>query len=347
MIAERVERILEKERNSIRHLMVSSCIKRFLPYLPESKHSEFLKSVLMNQLQAWEDQKNVNVLEECRVLGEEHIQTAPAIYTSFHLSSYRMSLKYLVAKGVPITLVASQDVLQEQEEIISRICAQLQNPIEFVDANAPHSLLTMVRTLKRGRSLFIYIDGNTGADGMSNDNRNLFEIGLLNSTLLVRQGVPILSYLAKTPLIPVLCHRSEVLEIQFYPSFFPSEGISREQYTVDALLYLYHILEENLRESPESWEAWLYIYKFVPKVVSEQLKDAEQLCLPSSVRFNAERYKAYEHRTGEVFLFDMTDICAYPIERNIWNVLQKCDEEGVKKLDERELRELLRLKVLI
>lgn len=347
MIAERVERILEKERNSIRYLMVSSCLKRFLPHLPESKHSEFVKSVLMNQLQAWDDQKNVNVWEECSVLGEEHIQTKPAIYTSFHLSSYRMSLKYLVAKGIPITLVASQDVLQEQEKIISRICAQLQNPIEFVDANSPHSLLTMLRTLKRGRSLFVYVDGNTGADGMSNDNRNLLEIALLSSTLLVRRGVSNLSYLAKIPIIPVLCRRNKVLEIQFYPSYSPSEDISREQYTVDALFYLYNILEDRLKESPESWEAWLYIYKFVPRMESEHLEDVDQLDLPNSVQFNAERYKVYEHRTGEVFLFDMTEICAYPIEREVCNILQKCDEGSVKGLEERVFRELLRLKVLI
>ena len=182
----------------------------------------------------------------------------------------------------------------------------------------------MIHALRSGQSLFVYIDGNTGADGMSNTNANLFELPLLDSSLLVRKGVSVLSYLAKTPIIPLFTSRQgdNNFKITFFDPIMPRDGVARDSYIRASLLSLYHILEQQLLVAPDSWEAWLYIHKFVrPPREEENIDEPINGYHKGKYTFNAERYRFYQRDDNDRYIFDTRMLQAYPMESELWDML--------------------------
>ena len=325
-IEQRIDQTLHRESQTIRYLLASACLKRFIPNIPEDSHTEFFRSVLRNQIYAWDDHLYADPVSSCRIIGESFIPHSPAIFCSFHISSYRMGLKYLGTRGFPITLVASDDVLRAQRETIQKVFTATSGgrPLGLIDANSSQSLLSMIHALRSGQSLFVYIDGNTGADGMSNTNANLFELPLLDSSLLVRKGVSVLSYLAKTPIIPLFTSRQgdNNFKITFFDPIMPRDGVARDSYIRASLLSLYHILEQQLLVAPDSWEAWLYIHKFVrPPREEENIDESINGCHKDKYTFNGERYSFYQRDDNDRYIFDTRMLQAYPMESELWDML--------------------------
>ena len=352
-IEQRIDSLLNSELQTIRYHLVSACLNRFIPTMPESTYVEFYRSVLQNQMYAWEDQLYVDPVANSQIIGEQYILNTPSIFCSFHISSYRMGLKYLATRGFPISLVVSDDVLKSQRDIIQQVFSSASGgrPIGLIDANSPQSLLTMIRALQSGQSLFVYIDGNTGSDGMSSTNPNLVEQSLLNSSLFVRKGVPVLSHISGAPIIPLMtCRESQTFKMTFFRPILPDAGMSRDQYIRNSLQTLYGILEQQLRVSPESWEAWLYIYKFVLPPTEDVGKD-DELCMDllhsNSYKFNDQRYRFYERiGTGDKYVFDKKMLQVYPVDADLWDILHG-NSVCVEDVPQHIFQQLIQKKIIL
>ena len=260
-----------------------------------------------------------------------------------------MGLKYLATRGFPMSLVVSDDVLKAQRDIIQQVFSSASGgrPIGLIDANSPQSLLTMIRALQSGQSLFVYIDGNTGADGMSSTNPNLVEQSLLSSSLFVRKGVSVLSHIVGAPIIPLMtCRESQTFKITFFRPILPDAGMSRAQYIRNSLQTLYGIWEQQLRVSPESWEAWLYIYKFVLPPTEDDEPCMDLLC-SNSYKFNDQRYRFYERiDTGDKYVFDKKMLQVYPVDADLWDILHM-NSVCVEDVPQQLFQELIRKKIIL
>lgn len=348
-IKKRLALTLEKEYSSLRHRIISSCVQCYIPnILSQVEIDELIEAVLINQSLAWEEQKDLELFEEVAVVGD--IPAYPTIYVSFHISSYRLALLSLLFKVKEITLIASKEVIDTQFREISDIHQQVTGyPITIIDANDVNSLYQMKEHLNRGRSLFVYLDGNTGADGMSAVNKNLLEVAFLSSSILVRKGVPLIAYLCGVGITPIMCRRSHETQVPYVvvsESLHPIQGERRDEYISRVLIFLYSRLSDTLVEDPSIWEGWLYLYKFMPRKQVAMLTDVEVVSRMSSnmpMEFNSQEY--FEYRTNSEYLvINRSSLEAYELSHLGVNFSNISD---ISSISLRDIEELVKRRILV
>lgn len=307
---KRVNQIVEADLNSIHSLLFSSCLKRFYPKLSVSEYPKFIAEVLFNQFLAWEEQFDNDILSESNIISIEDLTTAPKIYCSFHTSSYRLGMRYLLVNNIPITLVASKAVIQQQSNVIYEVSKSISqySPHRIIDANNPSSILTMRRELNEGRSLFVYLDGNAGVINDVKDNKNLQEVKVLASTIKARTGIAHLSKMSNVPIVPIFVTRDKnsFPTIELLSSIYPSSEESRSEHVERTIKKLYSELNIRLERNPEQWEAWLYLYKFATKKRGENIPHDTFIKNLDEYRGSHSRFLVWEDR-NKLYIMDNTD----------------------------------------
>lgn len=337
-----IEKRLKDGENTLQRAMIIASLKRFYPELKEEQYDSFLRSVLINQELAWQEQSDVSILTYCTISDNfDHLHT-PAIYCSFHLSSYRLSLLYLLTLKKPITLLASQKVIDSQKEIISKYSslASGNSPVKLINANSPHSLLSMAKDLKDGRSLFVFIDGNTGA-GIATEETRLTSVRILESEILARSGVAHLSLITNTPIVPIITFRNEgeYPSIKVFPKLLPSERYTDRSIEADLLTRkIYSIADHLLKKYPEQWEPWLYLYNFASK-------DHSKSNNVKVFKFNKNRYLFWNNK-NKSYLIDNVDYSVIELDSNTMKELQK-DVICIENIQDSMLRNLIANQIII
>lgn len=90
---------------------------------------------------------------------------------------------------------------------------------------------------------------------------------------------------------------------------------SRAEYVDRALAWLYSSLEQYILEHPDSWEAWLYIYKFAAKKPIEILPKPlceSMLTRLENARFNHAKYAIY-HNQNDSLIINRSSLQAYEL----------------------------------
>jgi len=324
-ILERVEKSIERDKNTIYSVLFSSCLNRFYPSLPITKHGDFAKKVLINQALAWEEQGDIALLSNCKVVNSEELSATPKIYCSFHLSSYRLCLLYLLTNNIPITLIASQNVIKEQGSLIMQLHGIFSKtpPDRIIDANKPSSIFSMIGELRKGRSLFVYVDGNTGALDDRHANETLLKVDILNSHIKVRTGIAYLSQITGVPIVPIISTRDTDYfpKIELLSPIYPESNESERRYIERSVNELYLVLNKRLVKYAEQWEAWMYLYKFAEKKVSIE-KELRKMAEQESFSFNRKRYLVWNNN-NQCYLMDNCDFSLITIDQEIRTILEK------------------------
>lgn len=322
LLMPNIKQAISKERSSFRYQLIASCLRRFIPSLLPSEYVQFLEQVLINQALAYSEQTDTQMLKNCNYITSEPLSTEPRIYVSFHLSSYRLNMLYLLQNGLPITLVASKDVIKEQSSIIKRSYASVssQTTHNIIDANHPNSIKSMLRELRDGRSIFAFIDGNTGVDGMSTSNKHLMRVPLLESHIMVRTGLAHLSKIANVPIVPMITYRkqNEFPTICLFNSILANSNENTSNYVIRAIRVIYQYLDSALRSYADQYEPWLYMYKFADKISTNT--GQKQFC-DINYKFNDFRYNAFCHKNIH-YLLDNNDFSAIEIDADTYRHLK-------------------------
>lgn len=350
-IQQDLEAQIARETGSLRHHIISLCVNRYLPsYDHQVDIDELVRNVLVNQSLAWAEQDDYDLLKKLRVKGD--IDESPCTYVSFHLASYRLGLVYLLAQKQKIALVASKEVIDSQFNKINEIHQFLTGyPISLIDANQSGALFRMRKYLEEGGSLFIYADGNTGADGMTTNNRNLQDIRFLASSIRVRKGASVVSYLCRVPLIPVIPGRdtvSHIPSIEIERAIYPREDEKRDEYILRSLGELYRYLELILLSYPDTWEGWLYIYKFASRSsIGESLEHlhiSEITPSSHSLKFNWQEYSIYRNPENPLIIH-RASLEAYPLPH--LQVVHLDDPNYLQTLPNEDLSQLIYRRILL
>lgn len=348
-IKKRLQLVLEKEYSSLRHCIISSCVQRYFPdVFSQSEIDELIGDVLINQSLAWEEQGDLELLQKVNIVGD--IPPSPTIYVSFHLSSYRLALLSLLIKSKEITLIASREIIETQFHEICNIHQRVTGfPITIIDANDVNSLYQMKEHLYRGRSLFVYLDGNTGADGMSTVNKNLLEVDFLSSSMLVRKGVPLIAYLCGVSITPIMCTREEsthIPRLTILDSLHSVPGERRDEYILRTLKYLYSYLSDILKKNPSIWEGWLYLYKFMPRRAVEMLTEddvASRISSDTDLVFNELEYFEYVSN-AECLVINRSSFEAYDLSHL---GIKSCLNLDSRTIAWSDMQELIKRRILV
>ncbi len=284
------------------------------------------------------------------------------IYCAYHLGSYRAIIGALARVGKDFTLVVNKGVFENQQESITETVRKInelcnvKSEFEILNAEEFDTAMKMMRTLKNGKSIIAYIDGNTGTGGAFRKDEKMLKINFLGQPIFARQGVSYISFLANAPIVPVISYRNADIDIvlEFYDKIDPADWTSRKAYCKETTEKLYGILEEKIKEYPLQYEAWLYLHKYLDT-------EDETRRLPSADKFepkengfvfNHHRYGIF--RMGEKpYLFDRYDYQTYELgdeEFAIVNTLWHTDEGelcNVSGIGQNLLEMLKRNKILL
>ena len=259
------------------------------------------------------------------------------IFCTYHLGGYRAILAMLLNAGYPLTLVIDNRTLTNQQEYIEKVSAQLNQynqdsaSIEMLDAENPAIGRQMAGALYKGRSILIFLDGNTGVGGIYQRNNKQLRIQFLNKTIISRSGIATLAYATRTPIIPIISYYKTLdgAEIPHYdclPAIEPL-GTSADVFVRETTQQLYDLLAAYLQRYVDQWESWFYFHKFLDfdALATESTSEPMETGLAASVRFNEQRYSLFKiDRNG--YLFDRQTYQAFPLPADAFEWLHQLEQ---------------------
>ncbi|GAB3317479.1 hypothetical protein GCM10027299_08830 [Larkinella ripae] len=326
---------LRKEKGYLfKFTTFSASVQNILPEIPIEKHEDLFQKLLLQQVYTTFDQQFLTANDLIQTKGpiRELIQSQrPNIYCTFHLGSYRLMATYLYRNGVDVALLVSKGTYQEQGKDIWATIKGLQkkhnltNSFQILVAEQPSSTLQVIRELRAGTSLVIFIDGVTNTTGVNRQEDKEIQVRFGAKNVWARKGVGFLSYVTKTPIIPVIGYRDRNLNnvLSFLDPVTPEATGDRDTYCQLSLQHLYDSFWHYLTKYPEQWEGWNYIHKFLDQHELEQQADTpkpHRQRVQKRIAFNQDRYSICDLEDAPV-LFDRRLYITYEISPDLRDFL--------------------------
>lgn len=239
----------------------------------------------------------------------------PGVIASFHYSTYPVLCGYLMACGIPFSLLLSSAMFANQAETYRRLYERVTGKqptaatFELIDAGKPNSLLAMKRSVENGKHVVCFVDGNAGAA----QTTNLLTIPFLSGELRVRGGAAFLSYRMGCPIYPAAITEKDdgELAIAWGATIQPPSGLGVKCYMKEAMRAVYALLEGQILHKVPDWEAWQYIHGDLVVPSDSFIRFAG-----SDIHFFS-RYAPFSTGHG-TYIFDKFHYCAYAVPAAIY-----------------------------
>lgn len=190
----------------------------------------------------------------------------PGLILTFHFGSYRLLLKWLTIHKIPITLVVSRSVKNEQEVHFWNTLKPFlhyESDFNVLDADYPNVLFKIRKALVKGHYVVLFIDGNRGA--MKHTNK--FKFGDLS--LKIPTTIAEMAYKFNIPVYPMWSKREQG-GIQFFlhDSAFSFNNIcefknSRRDAGIKCFENIFQIFNDDFIANPWQWECCFYLADFM------------------------------------------------------------------------------------
>lgn len=347
---------LSKEQGYLmKYTTFSANVENVLPSIPRSQHETLFRGLLLQQMFTKFDQQCLTVGDLVKLRGAQHLAAhagEPKIYCAYHLGSYRLLTSVLFRRGVDCVLLVGSNMNRVQgddmQEHIEGLRQKhgLTNVFRVVEAGSPSAALTVLRELKAGRSLIVYVDGSPESAPQPGEESQYLSVRFGQRRLLTRKGVGYLSHAAGVPLVPVVSYRLPDMTnvLHSLAPIRPIRNSDRDIYCQEAMQQLYDAFWPFLSRYPEQWDGWNYIHSFLePEKQGKRMAEWAE-CRP---RFNENRYSLCDLEQAPI-LFDRRLYQTYEITEDLRDLLLNLNEvESVEEVVGREMfGELVELEIL-
>jgi KDO2-lipid IV(A) lauroyltransferase len=339
---EHFQRIdLEHERGYLmKFTTFSANVQNVMPAVPRSEHETLFREVLLQQAFTTFDQQCLTAGDLVKLSGNYNVLTkngGPKIYCTYHLGSYRLLTSVLFRKGVDCVLLVGSNMNHNQgggmTEHIDALRQKygLTNVFRVVEAGSPSAGLAVLRELKAGRSLIVYVDGSPETAPEPGEEDKFLSVRFGQRRVLTRKGVAYLSHAAGVPIVPVVSYRQadSTNVLHCLKPIRPIAKSDREIYCREAMQQLYDAFWPYLKRYPGQWEGWNYIHSFLePEVVTATSLTAR----PFQPRFNEDRYTLCDLEQAPI-LYDRRLYQTYEITEDLRDLLLNINEvDSVEEL---------------
>ncbi len=320
--------------------------------------SEFYKAILFNRDWAIMDEDYEEPLKETVIRGDQTYlrhENGPVIFCTFHSGSYRL-INFLLAKnGINFSLVIDDTAVNLQGEKFLRMYDKINRPdnpqklFNIINAEKQNVGINMIRRIRSGQNLLLYLDGNSGVGGMDRTDDKLVDVQFFGQTIKARKGISYIAHRTSTPIVPVVSYRENGKNvIEILAAIYPDQQLSSAGFSKEATQQLYQALEQRISTRIEQWEGWLYINKFT--VVPEPISAVPEGQIdPSNIQFNNQRYHLYKNEQAQAILFDRQSYDYFQISDSLFEVFETTRTSGrlKYKINDSLLKDLLQRNVLL
>ncbi|MFT3947192.1 MAG: hypothetical protein QM763_09485 [Agriterribacter sp.] len=322
------------EQLGVQFALVSANLSNFLPTIPVTDHERFYRNILLHQqLSLMDEIMPADAMQHIIIENESGfnfslLKQAPAIFCTIHLGSYRLINYFLKKNYIPFALVANRNIILKESERFNRNFEKYHvengHSLQIIDAEESTSAIKMIRALKQGVSLLIYMDGNTGAGIPA--NQNLCTIDFLAQQLAVRSGIAYMSIKTKTPIIPLVSYRTDRFanNLRFLPSVLSSFEIVDEKAAIQRTMQqLYNQISQAIIKYPYQWEAWLYLHKSAKITPANYANINKSNNDTSQIAFNSHEFAIFKINTRS-FLLQKNTYSSCLIDEALFDFLSSC-----------------------
>lgn len=347
-------------------VLVSAGLKHYLPQIRYNQHEYLFQQMLLHQQLSILEQ-HYHHINECIAyenLNDEYLSLLKngAIVSTFHTGSYRAINIFLIKQKIPFVLVVNNKMFKEQYtqliEIFTKQNDNQYNPNEFsiINAEDPGGFMQMIRALKCGRTLVIYLDGNTGRGDNNAINKNCHSLPFLGQHIYARTGIAFLALATGRPILPVLSYRKAIDDIRlkfFDPLHIGSKarGADKKIFLTRTTHHLFDLLASIVQLYPEQWESWFYLHNMANIVLPNVRRyeaNPDRMSRRGQLQFNEEDFGIFNAGANH-YLFNKAQYTAYPIDRALYEKLYTARLGIVKRkeFNHHIMSELLENKVFL
>ncbi|HVW99187.1 MAG TPA: hypothetical protein VHA52_01925, partial [Candidatus Babeliaceae bacterium] len=241
--------------------LVSASILRYLSHYKNEEHYRLIQEIQFNKNLALIDQFHFDLLNELQISDPDNMLeksvTSSQIFVTYHTGSYRMFIALLVQRKIPFCIVTDESFIDQQQELVNELHRRISQhlnqdynqELEILKAQDPRLIFKLNERLKNGISVVFYIDGNTGVASDLKTNSNLLPIKFLDHFINARQGIALLAYLSKRPLVSAIAMRrpglANSMDIKLEDDFLFTQT-NRKEYVAVMTEKLYARLDDFL-----------------------------------------------------------------------------------------------------
>jgi lauroyl/myristoyl acyltransferase len=192
------------------------------------------------------------------------ISKKPSIICLYHLGYHGQIPFVLAENNIKYDVLMDRSVYEKQQEQFLMLQSKFKgqgNSYNILFSDDIHVLLKARTAIREGRHLLVFADGNSGA---VTEKLNRAKVSFLNSEIQVRKGIAVLSYLLKTPIIPLMHRKANgCFILEAGDPIYPNSLLKgkREDYIHYSLQRLYFFLEEQISDKLYLWEGWGYLHE--------------------------------------------------------------------------------------
>ena len=337
------------ETYSASHAFSCANFQTFLPELKNTDHTTKFRDVVYSQAKAKYERININLIDNLDFSDLSLLEEKSYIMCSFHYGSYKMLASSLIKLNKKFFVVVNNSISKKHREdshkyflkCKNRYNNTVLNNIPTLSVQDNGFIFQVEKLLKEGSIMLIFIDGNSGTDGiMEYKGKNMSKISFFNNDIYVKSGLPAIAYIFKVPILPVIAYRENGIKIKSFDPIYPDLSISRKEFTSKTIQHLYDLLQKVIVKNPFEWEGWLYIHKWLD---FEKLSNKEaHKNQASTLIFNSRKYVSFIIKEKN-FILDKDTHLSYEIGTNV----QYAIDGEIDNLTKEELKMLIDKNILI
>lgn len=324
--------------------MVSASLSNFLPAIDFSRHNDIYKQILLHKKLSILEQGSYQILDfvETENFNSEVIsllKNRPTIICTFHTGSYRVINLLLARHKIPYSLVIGKDITEKEGELFSSLFNHLpgngqKNDLRIINAENAKAGVQMLRELKEGRTLVLYIDGNTGSGTTTTINENRCAANFLHQQIFARKGISFLAHVADVPILTIASYRKswDEIKLHFFDPIYPDKKKDRDKFALETTQQIYDLVAPLIKSYPEQWEGWLYIHK-VANILNPEIQPLS-FNLPvvptEKIGFNSQLFGIFKLHSVP-FLLKKNTYSFYEVDVELYDLLAGCIERPARR----------------
>lgn len=319
-------------------VLSSANFSKVMPDIPDEDHEGLCRNNYFYKRLSGIQLQYLKILENAKITGNLDFtknNSIPRIFCTFHMGSYRLMNLILGMYGISFVLVVSKETLKEQKGAYLKAYESLKKltgnkfTFEFIEAENPSSMISMVKALKSGKSLMFYIDGNTGVGGIGKTDDKMLPVRLFDSTIYARKGIAYLSHKFNIPIINCFSYieddkNIDNVTIQFNDPIYPEDGADDiQEFCQSTTQRIYDEFSQILEKYTAQWEGWMYIHRYMDLSMFNDLdRDiSKELDLTKPFVYNKERFSSFS-QGQQRYLFDKVTYNTYPVNQEFTDLLE-------------------------
>ena len=335
----------DDEKLGIQFNLVSASLLNYLPEIAFPHHEDIYKNILLHQHLSRLEESFYGALDyvTCENLNKDIrsvLRYKPSIICTFHTGSYRVINLWLTKQNIPYVLVIARNVIAAQSDRFLQSYNQLPgsykaHSFSWIDAESPSSGLKMLREIKNGKNLLLYIDGNTGSGSNTMSNHNHLTIDFFARQIFARKGIALLAHIAHSPIITVASYRKSMADIRlrFFDPLFPDAKQERAAFAKATTQKIYNMVAPIIKAHPHQWEGWMYLHKSAHIPVTDEKLAGSANMKPVAcerVLFNSAGFGIFKIEDN-AFLFQKNNYRFYPVNKSLYHLLSGCMLQPVSR----------------